>query len=115
MNIVKNIWTTYGGRAIGVAAGWIVGHFVAAPLAAKGIAVTPEQQAQMQQALAGAVDVTVGVLATYVGAHRVASKRINPGDAASGTVAQEEKSLKRVLLEQARATAAEADQRLGGE
>lgn len=122
MNILRNAWTTYGGRAIGVAAGWIVGKLIVAPLAAKGISVTPEVQQAAETIISHSVDAAAGMVGTYVLAHRGASKFINPGDAASGHIAAEEKDWKRELIAEARAASAAADAavvadeaKLGGE
>jgi hypothetical protein len=81
-----NLLATYGARIVGIVAGWIVARLVA-----RGMHVNTE--------LANVVTDMMGtMLLTYALAHRTTSKASNPGDAASGHVAEEEKALKANLL-----------------
>lgn len=71
MNWLKNILITYAPRLLGAAAG-----MAAAKIAeTTGVVVDPAT--------------LVGVaLAVYAGVHKAASAKVNPGDAASGRVAE---------------------------
>lgn len=92
MNILTKAARSLGPRVIGGAlsmvAGWIFVH-------TKGVVTIDPQQAQdMAQAVGTKVVEVVGtMIGTYAVTHRVASALgINPGDAASATLAKAEKT-----------------------
>jgi hypothetical protein len=87
------MWRVFLSRLL---APWIAG--LSAWLAVKfGAPLTDEQQEKMVEFLVGIV--IPFLLTVYGAAHKLISHATNPGDAASGTLARQEKEEQKVLKE----------------